>query len=157
MFSRCEHNFAEIYHAREHDCGLSIAASPSQIIGRFGKSRYINFDMHLDIRYVKIYVSRFAETTYNLEQRKYNSAMCFKICFHTSIFFQRQNRWWVCSLYRCYITRIACCLTSSILCTAVHVHCPFSISDPHSVVNSTNSRYWRSYHNSGKFDLTDMT
>jgi len=40
---------------------------------------------------------------------------------------------------------------------AVHVHCPFSISDPHSVVNSTNSRFWRSYHNSGKFDLTDMT
>lgn len=40
---------------------------------------------------------------------------------------------------------------------AVYIRCPFSNADPHSVVNSTNSRFWRSYHNSGKFDLTDMT
>lgn len=37
------------------------------------------------------------------------------------------------------------------------VHCLFSNSDLHSMVNSTNLRFWRGYHNSGKFDLTDMT
>ncbi|KAF8660630.1 hypothetical protein HU200_057536 [Digitaria exilis] len=40
---------------------------------------------------------------------------------------------------------------------AVYVCCPFSNSDLHSMVNSTNLRFWRSYHHSGKFDLTDMT
>ncbi|PUZ37063.1 hypothetical protein GQ55_9G087800 [Panicum hallii var. hallii] len=40
---------------------------------------------------------------------------------------------------------------------AIYVRCPFSNSDPHSVVNYTNYRFWRGYHNSGKFDLTDMT
>ncbi|CAD6207798.1 unnamed protein product [Miscanthus lutarioriparius] len=33
----------------------------------------------------------------------------------------------------------------------------FSNSDLHSMVNSTNLRFWRTYHNSGKFDLTDLT
>jgi hypothetical protein len=45
-------------------------------LGRFGKSKYINFTMHLDKYYVCIhsinYVSRFAKTTYNLEWREYN-------------------------------------------------------------------------------------
>ncbi|CAL4927301.1 unnamed protein product [Urochloa decumbens] len=40
---------------------------------------------------------------------------------------------------------------------AVYVRCPFSNSDLHSMVNSTNLRFWRGYHNSGKFDLTDLT
>ncbi|ONM09136.1 DExH-box ATP-dependent RNA helicase DExH16 mitochondrial [Zea mays] len=33
----------------------------------------------------------------------------------------------------------------------------FSNSDLHSKVNSTSLRFWRTYHNSGKFDLTDLT
>ncbi|XP_021306629.1 ATP-dependent RNA helicase SUV3, mitochondrial isoform X2 [Sorghum bicolor] len=33
----------------------------------------------------------------------------------------------------------------------------FSNSDLHSMVNSTNLRFWRTYHNSAKFDLTDLT
>lgn len=33
----------------------------------------------------------------------------------------------------------------------------FSNSGLHSMVNSTNLRFWRTYHNSGKFDLTDLT
>ena len=63
---------------------LFFVLPPFQIVGPFGKSRYISFDMHLDIHYVlihsKIYISRFVKTTYNLERRKYNSEMCFKIC-----------------------------------------------------------------------------
>ena len=49
---------------------------PSQIICHCGFSRYIDFAMHLDMRYVQIHcktdVSRKAKTTYNLEQREYN-------------------------------------------------------------------------------------
>ncbi|XP_062214618.1 ATP-dependent RNA helicase SUV3, mitochondrial isoform X2 [Phragmites australis] len=40
---------------------------------------------------------------------------------------------------------------------AVYVRCLLSNSDLHSMVNSTTLRFWRDYHNSGKFDLTDMT
>ena len=47
--------------------------SPFQIVGHFGKSICIIFTMHLDIVFIhvynKIYVSRFAKTTYNLERR----------------------------------------------------------------------------------------
>ena len=46
-----------------------------QTIGHFGFSRYIVFDMHLDIHYVEIhsknYVSRKAKTTYSLDRREY--------------------------------------------------------------------------------------
>jgi hypothetical protein len=45
-----------------------------QFVGCFGKSRFIDFAMHLDIHCVyilsKIYVSWFAKTTYNLERRE---------------------------------------------------------------------------------------
>ncbi|CAL4944345.1 unnamed protein product [Urochloa decumbens] len=40
---------------------------------------------------------------------------------------------------------------------AVCVRCHFSNSDLHSIANSADLRFWRGYHNSGKFDLTDMT
>ncbi|KAL6636910.1 hypothetical protein ACP70R_024482 [Stipagrostis hirtigluma subsp. patula] len=40
---------------------------------------------------------------------------------------------------------------------AVYIHCLLSNSDLHSMTNSTSSRFWRAYHNTGKFDLTDMT
>ncbi|CAN6303573.1 unnamed protein product [Urochloa humidicola] len=40
---------------------------------------------------------------------------------------------------------------------AVYACGPFSSSDLHSMANSTNLRFWRGYHNSGKFDLTDLT
>ncbi|CAL4935901.1 unnamed protein product [Urochloa decumbens] len=40
---------------------------------------------------------------------------------------------------------------------AVCVRCHFSNSDVHSIANSADLRFWRGYHNSGKFDLTDMT
>uniref|UniRef100_A0A0A9DDR7 Uncharacterized protein n=1 Tax=Arundo donax TaxID=35708 RepID=A0A0A9DDR7_ARUDO len=41
--------------------------------------------------------------------------------------------------------------------SAVYGRCLFSNSDLHSMVNSTSLRFWRDYHNSGKFDLTDLT
>ena len=47
--------------------------SPIKIISRFDKSRYIDFVIHLNIRYryvAKNYASRFVKTTYNLEQRE---------------------------------------------------------------------------------------
>lgn len=40
---------------------------------------------------------------------------------------------------------------------AVYTSGLFSNSDLHSKVNSTSLRFWRTYHNSGKFDLTDLT
>lgn len=39
----------------------------------------------------------------------------------------------------------------------VYIRCLLSSSDLHSMVNSSNLRFWRGYHNSGKFDFTDMT
>jgi hypothetical protein len=43
-----------------------------QIVGCFGKSRYIIFAMYLDIMFIsvhsKIYISRFAKITYILKQ-----------------------------------------------------------------------------------------
>ncbi|KAM0870020.1 hypothetical protein ACQ4PT_040304 [Festuca glaucescens] len=39
----------------------------------------------------------------------------------------------------------------------VYIRYLLSYSDLHSSVNSANLRFWRGYHNSGKFDLTDMT
>ncbi|CAN6281415.1 unnamed protein product [Urochloa humidicola] len=40
---------------------------------------------------------------------------------------------------------------------AVYACGPFSNSDVHSMADSTNLKFWRGYHNSGKFDLTDLT
>lgn len=40
---------------------------------------------------------------------------------------------------------------------AVYTSGLFSNSDLHSKVNSTSLRFWRTFHNSGKFDLTDLT
>ena len=52
-----------------------------QIVGRFGKSRYIAFAMHLDKHYVQIHsknnVSRFVKTTYNQERREQLAILTF--------------------------------------------------------------------------------
>ena len=59
----------------EHENSIdSIILPPSQIINRFGFSRYIDFAMHLDIIYIEVhsknYAPRKAKTTNNLGRRE---------------------------------------------------------------------------------------